>query len=512
MKTRQKTAIMLCTAIGMASLLSACGDKQPTETNVATNSSTATVAPSDNAAPSLEPYTVTLYYPGSPQQDEQLVEAKINEYLKEKINASLDLKPIDWGAWSDKTNLMFASSEPADLIFTASWNGHYTNVKKGAYLELSELIDKHGKGIIDNINPAFLEGAKIGGKLYSIPTNKEIAASKGVVYRKDIADKLGLDMSTVKSMSDLEPIFKVVKEKEPDITPFYSSKVSNYSSIINNYDSLGDGIVPGIIYKDKQDTTVFNENEKPETLEVYKTLHDWFKKGYINSDAVTNQVSQTDAAKAGNIFMWAESLKPGKDKELEASVGKPLAQIEFIAPYITTSDTTNSMIAISKTSKNPERAMMVLNMLHSDATLINLLDFGVEGTHYVKVSDNIIKFPDHVDPKNHPYNHGSAWMFGNQFITYIWENEDPAKWDKFREFNATAKPSVGLGFVFDPEPIKTELAALTNAGKEFGDGLATGSIDPVDILPKYVAKQKASGIDKVIAEKQKQFDAFLSEK
>ncbi|MGO4274477.1 sugar ABC transporter substrate-binding protein, partial [Paenibacillus sp. TAF58] len=91
-----------------------------------------TSAKNDNTAnagaANLKPYTLTLYYPGTPQPDQKLVEEKMSEYLKGKINASIQIKPIDWGAWNDKMNLLVASGEQADIIFTASWNGHSTNV------------------------------------------------------------------------------------------------------------------------------------------------------------------------------------------------------------------------------------------------------------------------------------------------------------------------------------------------------------------------------------------------
>ena len=73
------------------------------------------------------------------------------------------------------------------------------------------------------LDPAFLEGSKINGKNYGIPTNKELAATRGVVYRKDLVENIKLDVSKVKTWADLEPLLKVIKEKEPGITPFSMS-------------------------------------------------------------------------------------------------------------------------------------------------------------------------------------------------------------------------------------------------------------------------------------------------
>lgn len=49
------------------------------------------------------------------------------------------------------------------------------------------------------------------------------------------------------------------------------------------------------------------------------------------------------------------------------------------------------MLAISTTSEDPARAMMFINLLHTDPYLNNLLNYGIEGKHYLKVNENVIK-------------------------------------------------------------------------------------------------------------------------
>lgn len=217
-----------------------------------------------------------------------------------------------------------------------------------------------------------------------------------------------------------------------------------------------------------------------------------------------------DAMKAGNVFSMTSSLKPGKDKELENQTGMTgkLAQLELNTKTIATSETAGSMLGISSTSEDPARAMMFINLLHSDKFVNNLLNFGIENDHYAKVSDEVIKSTDNT--KN--YNPGAAWMFGSQFLNYVWETEDPNKWEKFKEFNQNAKVSPGLGFVFDGESLKAEIGAVVNVDKQYLTALETGSVDVDKVLPEYTAKLKSAGIEKIIAEKQSQFDKFLASK
>ncbi|MNP85767.1 hypothetical protein D3C76_1856540 [compost metagenome] len=68
-----------------------------------------------------------------------------------------------------------------------------------------------------------------------------------------------------------------------------------------------------------------------------------------------------------------------------------------------------------------------------------------------------------------------------------------------------------MGFTFDVnEAIKNKVAASITIRKQYDPALDTGSVDPEKVLPEYTAKMKSSAVDEIIAEKQKQFDAYLA--
>lgn len=238
--------------------------------------------------------------------------------------------------------------------------------------------------------------------------------------------------------------------------------------------------------------------------------YQFFQKGYMNKDAATNQTMNNDAIKSGDVFSVTSALKPGKDRELAIQTGLigRLAQLALNEKTIATSETAGSMLAISSTSQDPARAMMFINLLHSDPYLNNLLNYGIEGKYYIKVKENVIN-PTELTKD---YNPGSNWMFGNQFLNYVWDTEDPEKWDKFKEFNQNAKLSPGLGFVFDSSAVRAEIAAVVNVDRQYQTALETGSVDIDKVLPEYTGKLKAAGIERIVAEKQAQFDQFLAGK
>ncbi|MEC0244592.1 ABC transporter substrate-binding protein [Paenibacillus chitinolyticus] len=496
-----KKKLSLTMAVVMSSLLvlSACGGR----TESAPGPS-ASVAGTDKGG--LKPYHMVMIFPsGVVPKDLPAVQDEMNKYLKEKINATIEIRPIDWGAWGNKTNLMFASNEQFDLMFTSSWLGLGQQVAKGQIIPLDDLMEKHGKGIKEVLDPAYVQGGKIDGKSYAVVTNKEFAATKGIVMRKDLVDKYKFDLSAVKELKDLEPIFETIKKNEPGMTPLQAKFDRTASTVLTGYglfDMLGDG--PGVLDRKSKELKVINLYETPEYMEYAKLMRKWFQAGYINKDAATQKDNESNAVKAGKAFAYAESMKPGFDMQETRNTGVPMVTVELTKPYTTTGDTTSAMFAIPNTSKDPERAMMFLNLLYTDKYLLNLLDWGVEGKHFVKKSDNIIDYPQGVEAKNVGYNLNLPWMFGNQLNSYLWTNEDPKLWEKYKAFNEGADKSIALGFVFNPEKVKNEIAAVNNAAQQYSAAINTGSLDPEQTIPQFNQKLKAAGLDKIIAEKQRQ--------
>jgi putative aldouronate transport system substrate-binding protein len=506
MKRFRKNSMVLL-PLALTLVLSACsgGEKAAsTQTPEATKASEST-KPSESA----QPYEVILQYPGVPQKDVASIEAEANKYLTGlKMATTLKINAIDYGQWDQKLNLMIASGEKSDIIFTAAWQNYTVNVAKGAFLDIGELLKSDGQDILKSLDVRFLEGSKIEGKNYGVPTNKELAATRGVILRKDLVDKYKMDLSKVKTWADLEPLFKIIKDNEPTITPFYNSNSNNGNGLLDNldWDYLGDASVPGVIRKIGKDTKVVNQIETPEYLEAAKLARKWYLAGYINKDAATSTVFPRDQAKAGKAFAFTDGLKPGKAAEEQGYIGFPLVQIDLTQPTITTGDASGAMLAVSKTSKNPKAAMQIINLLHKDPVFNNLINFGIEGKHYVKVSDKIIK----NGPDAEKYNPGAQWQLGNQFLNFLKEHEDPKKWELYKAFNDKGVASPSFGFAFNAQPVKTEIAAYTTLNEQYHVPLTTGSVDPDKMIAEFLEKQKKAGVDKIIAEKQKQLDEFLA--
>lgn len=510
-----------CLSIGivLALGLSLTGCGQPgTEANK-TGDNIAGDTQADNGSKSDNKKDVVLncYFLAPQCKDINLVEEAINKITQEKIGAKVKLNYFFWDSYQEQQKLAIASEKPIDIMFAPSWWGYANYVAQQAFLPLDDLLQQYGKDIIDNIHPAYLEAPKVDGKLYAIPTGKDMAGVGGVLVNKALADKYNFDLSTLKKPEDFEPMLKIIKENEPGVVPFLSVQLDISSYFVQDfYENIIQKEIPiGIKKTNDGKPTVYNMCETPEFIRVVKLAYDWYKKGYINNDAATLKDGMP-IKKAQKAFMWPEQLKPGKAEEMRAQLGYELVQVNAYAdvtPFSTTGDLTNSMLVIPRSSKNPDKAMMLMNLMFCDKELKNLFSWGIENKHYKKVAENQIDFADGVDANTSGYTGIAQWaMGGNQFLDYLWISESPDKWERMREFNESAIIANTLGFTYNQQAVKTEIAALATVGNEYGTPLGAGVVDYDKHYPKMKQALKDAGIDKVIKDAQEQLDKFMAEK
>lgn len=505
----------LCLVMIMAFIvtiaLAGCGSNNTTTSQTTTSSAP---APSEASAAStqekLPPVDLNWYLPASPQKDTDLVSEELSKYTKEKINATIKINFVDWGSWFDKFPVLLASGENVDIMFTAGWSQYAQSVAKGYFADITDLLPKYAPKTMANLPKLLFEGARLNGKIYAIPTSKELAHTNGFLYSIDLAQKFGVEADLKKfetnmpTLEDLEPVLKAAKAKDPNIYGIEGVDPRFFM----DFDPIGDENVPGKLYPNK-DTKVINEYETPEYKSLLKTMRKYYLAGYIRKDAATVKDSQPDR-KAQKVFLMSGTTKPLANEEVGAAYGYKMGQFSVTKPFITSNDVQGSMNAVASSSKNKERALMFLELVNTDPFVNNTLNYGVENKHYVKKGDNIIDFAPGLDAKTSGYVPNAFWEFGNQFLNYFMVGQNTKKWELFKAYNDSGVPSKILGFNFDAEPVKTEIAAVTNVRAELWPSIMTGTLDPDVYLPKMIDKMKQAGLDKIIAEKQKQIDAWLA--
>lgn len=157
-----------------------------------------------------------------------------------------------------------------------------------------------------------------------------------------------------------------------------------------------------------------------------------------------------------------------------------------------------------------------MQLITTDPVAYNLIAKGIQGKHWVWADEakKVIKFPDGVTAETSGYNPNTDWMFGDQFNAYFVTPEQAAEdaWNATKKLNNEATPSPALGFAFVSDPVKTELAQVSAVSSEYALQFLLGLTDPAKGQPEYVAKLQAAGADKLVAEVQKQIDAWKKTK
>ena len=456
--------------------------------------------------------TVTYTYPNTVFKDVGLVEEALNKLLVPAINTKIKLNPIDWGAFDEKMKLAFAAGEECDIVFTAPWiNNYLLNIANGNFVPLDDLLAKNAPGLWASMPETTWDAARVDGKIYGVINQQIFVKPFGFTVRRDLADKYGLDAYALKSYDELEPFLKTILENEPDVIPLPGA--STWSNEGNGFDPIITEQVPVVIRYDDKELKVFNAAASPEFQASVERARRWYEAGYTPKETIAGEDQQA-MWRAGKFALsgLVGVVKPGGEIESEQRFGQPVYSQSMTKPFLTTAGTTATTNAICATSKNPEAAMKVLELLNTNVEIYNTLAKGIEGKHWEWADKgNLVIKPG---PNNADYNPNTDWEFGNQFLAYYIDPKQAEikAWEATYDLNTTSPPSAAMGFNFNAEPVKTELANVAAVVGELAGPLASGQVDPATALPEYLERLNQAGIQALIDECQRQLNEWVAQK
>ncbi len=505
---RKISSIALAMCLIAALVLTGCSQGQQG------NRSTGTAGEASNAATTAQtpPSEVIFYYPNSVSADDQLVNDAVSKILTQSINATLKMNIVDWSAYTDKMNMVIASQEPYDVCFTSSWtNPPMQRILNGAFAQIDGLLQYAPR--LMEVVPAYLwDVAKYRGKIYTVPNYQYNVITNAYFIQKKYIDKYGIDINSVPkeagidTLAALEPLFEKIKNGDPGIYPL---RQAGYGFGNDPENPDGGGFVG-------MDTMLVGINSI--TGKAYNVLttawdkasrakkHELYLKGYIRKDiaSVTDDTADMNnnkyAAQAGAYF-------PGQEDTVSSKYKTEYIAVPYAKGILGSVAGNDTMLAVSRTSEHPDKAIMFIQELWTNSDLKNTIIFGIEGTHYNKIADNQIEYT-----KDSKYQqNGAKWEMGTVFNSYLTKEEKPGINEKLLEMEKNAQVSKLRGFVFDPTTVKTEMAQLTAVEKEIAS-LSSGALAPESFMPKMLDKVEKAGMQKVLDEVQKQYDEWLKSK
>ena len=199
---RVKHKIGVATVVAAGLLLAACGSGSSGD---------------DESATSL-----TWWVMKGTNPDSSAFYADAKKEFKAKTGATLKIQEVEWADAHDKLVRTFAGGGGPDVSeIGTTWTPEFAAA--GGLADLSDRIDKAGLG--GDLIPALKDSATYEGKQYGVGW---YAGTLAIVYRKDIFDKLKLDIPT--TWAELQDTVETLKAKEPDMMPMPIAGGSAYAA------------------------------------------------------------------------------------------------------------------------------------------------------------------------------------------------------------------------------------------------------------------------------------------
>ena len=449
-------------------------------------------------SPQDEAVELVYYTIGDPDEDLELVNEAVNELLLERYGFTVDYRKVGWNEYENQLTALINTHSGFDIAF--AWAQNYqSNAAAGHWLDLTELLDDHA-ALYDAVDERFWRGAAVGGRIYGVPTNKELATPLHFLYSAELVEKYDIDIEKYGSIASLEPLLAMIAEKEPDCIPLFfdSSHVGLLSTIGYEYAAYSD--LPLVVRTADGGCEVLNAFAQEDVMELLRTLRRYYQLGYINEDAaIRTTLSRFPDER---VFLRVASGGPDSAASYSQTFGYPIVVHQASESIVTSESTQGGVMAVNAYTQHPQECLAFLQALNTDAELRNLFNYGIEGVHYTLTENGQVR------AISDGYT-GVEYTQGNWFILRTREGESRDKGETYRECNDAAGESHLLGFIPSYEGLETERDAVAAVYQRYSAALFTGTVDPDKYVPRLLDELAEAGIDTLRKGIQQQVDSFL---
>jgi hypothetical protein len=454
---------------------------------------------------------------------------KLNALLTEKVNAELSVKWIEWTDYLSKYNLEIASQDGnLDLIGTATdWLDAWPNIQRGGFMPLSEeLLKTYAPLTYAQVPKENWDLCKYNGEIYLIPEDNYAQwTNHGFMYRGDWAKAAGLT-NGVHSWGDLGKYFQYIKDNEPSVIPWDAKP--DASIIAQLTGGWMASHTPAIYIEGLHVDLFFGESkdnpyavskyflEGDELINFAKNQKAWADAGYWKEDVLNNTsidtrqemhegISGADQHHTqtfiGEAVRMEQEYQPGSDLQF-FWFGEEQGNLVKL-------NITHGAMAVAAKSRNPERALMVYDLIRNDQEVYRLFNYGVEGEQYIlKADGKTFERPEGFveDTDSSGFN---FWWGRNDGLELISPTVDVAK----RDALTAAYDKVAINYpygqvVFNLDSISAQLDNLSNLYNTYMPQIVFGkAADPVAYVDEFRSQLKAAGYEQVISEVESQLKA-----
>ena len=462
----------------------------------------------------LKPVTLHFIFFGEKKSATDEVWKAIADYTRDTLNCDYDIQFIAGSDYSDKLLVKAAAGDAWDMNFDSDWTCYYSMINKDAYLNLDELLPKYAPDLYKVYQEkGVLSAAKNKGHIVALPWTMTMNNRDFLQWRGDLAETAGLtvDKGSLKDWEGIDKFLYQLKAAYPDK---YIIESANFLGTQEGYYDLGHGLVVNL---NDPECKVVAKEDTESFITSSKYAEKWQADGLIWKDVLTDQLDHNALINQGKLITkWGtHEFANQKRAWAEESAYWDSTEIYPEGLYANRTPLSNAM-CIPATSENPERTLMFMNMLETDQTLYDMVHYGILGTTYELDGQEAV-FPQGMDGSNSNYMEwGGRWGIWKPQFMRPDASYSEGFWQREAEFAASMPQNVVSpldGFSFDSSNVKTELAQrdqiYNDAWKLLTVGLSGGY---EDAIAKLKSDSATAGLDKLVAEYQKQVDAFLASK
>lgn len=538
-------------AIGMSltCFLTACSSAGKSSSSSDVGASKDSADSSTSSQATMEPTTINIRIMNAFTNLDKILEVYYDKVKDDPIlsKITLNFSYVTGADYIDKLSLAISAQEDYDLMFCGSWQGLNNYIQQGAFKDvLSYFNDDRFPGLKTAFPKEFLNAAKTGDALYSIPVAENFEDLRGVLYREDLRKKYNLpeitDLTTFRQYLDK---MQEVKEKE-GLVKVWSLTGQGFMTFLNPRFEAAQHHVYNIdaasnffIALNEDDTKVIDayvagDDEehyanfpapynKDFIAEYYAQLPEWLQ--YCNDDAATNKDAGSDcgltiglsAVTYSPLSLYSSTLNDLQQNVPNAELGFYIFdddQRNFVKGAIVNGMMSNNFLVVPAWSKKTDAVMYFLNWLMSSRENHDLFQYGIEGVHWKAIGDNAVEIPTLAEDVKYTFpGYTMTWN-----PTYIRYNSKVLENDKIKamydyEYSKEAYTLSPLsGFYFDTTKIKTEVAAVKAVFSAAKFAYGAYGDKTIEMAKKFNADARAAGLDTIRAELIKQVQAFLDSK
>ena len=439
------------------------------------------------------------------------VQEAVNEILREKVGAEVNITWLNWGSYSNQLNLMLSGDGEADIVMLSGFSVS-SLADSGQLYPITEWYEEDPEAFTQFVDAVYIDCNRVDGELYTIPLNNNFSAEACMLVNAQMADELGFDLSDDEKIWSLSEIHDMAERAVEAYPGIYGVAPQSGGIFLNGYtyDALGDASYVGVVPDYGDAGTVVSLTECEDFLEFARTMHTWYEEGLIMQDVVSNTETVGSLVPTGKAFCGFNFGGHPNGAYDSTSCGYYVLSLMENVAFASS----RMSYGIAGNSRNPELAFRVLKELYTNEEIENLLGWGIEGENYVVHEDGTAGNPEGMTAETNTYSVAqvNAWVLPNMQITYNVDSTVPGFYKLLKEYDNNARVSDAVGCIFSGIDVADEHGACANVMNEYLLSVMSGAIDVDEVLDDWKSELKDAGEDIVIAEKQRQLDEYLISK